>query len=229
MHSPVIQKIESRLKKKVKKDIFLYAILKHCKNLIYKCLPKKIIFYIQRYIFNNSIFLFEEQLEMALLFSKEILDKTLELFNPKSVLDLGCGAGKSLDYFLSKGIFAVGVDGSKMAIRKSNHPESIIRHNLERELNLNKKFDLVWSFEFVEHIHPRFINNLLRTFSNHSDRVVMSAARPEQKGFWHFNEQPAAYWIKQFEKYGYRFNKDKTEEFRKINEPLVQNMLVFER
>jgi cyclopropane fatty-acyl-phospholipid synthase-like methyltransferase len=167
---------------------------------------------------------------MASLFQKEILDKTLELFNPKSVLDLGCGVGKSLDYFLSKGIFVTGVEGSKIAIRKSNHPELIIQYNLEWELNLNKKFDLVWSLEFVEHIHPKFVNNLLKTFSNHSDKIVMSAAQPRQRGFWHLNEQPETYWIKQFEKYGYRFNKDKTEELREI-EPLdlTKNMLVFER
>jgi hypothetical protein len=58
----------------------------------------------------------------------------------------------------------------------------------------------------------------------------MSAAQPRQRGFWHLNEQPETYWIKQLEKYGYRFNKDKTEELREI-EPfdLTKNMLVFER
>ena len=123
----------------------------------------------------------------------------------------------------------LGIEGSKIAISKSKHPESITRYNLQKELKLGKKFDLIWSFELVEHIHPKFLDNLLKTFSNHSDKIVLSAARPGQGGCGHFNEQPETYWIKCFERYGYKFNKDKTEELRKIDDEYAQNMLVFER
>lgn len=166
---------------------------------------------------------------MASLFPKEILDKIIELFRPKSILDIGCGVGVSLDYFISKGINAAGIEGSQIAISRARHPRLIIRHNLEKELNLNKKFDLIWSFEFVEHIQPKFVDNLLKIFSNHSDKIVMSAAGPEQGGDGHLNEQPKIYWIKQFEKYGYKFNNDKAEELSKIDAPYSKNMLVFER
>ena len=59
----------------------------------------------------------------------------IELFDPKTVLDLGCGTGKALDYFLSKHIEVIGVEGSKIAISIANHPELIIKYNLENELN----------------------------------------------------------------------------------------------
>ncbi len=75
----------------------------------------------------------------------------------------------------------------------------------------------------------KYIDNLLETFSNHSDRIVMSAARPGQTGVGHFNEQLEDYWIKQFEKYGYKLNKDRTEELRNLDIQFAKNMLVFER
>ena len=52
-----------------------------------------------RAIADNSIFMLEEEMPMCSIFPKEILDLTLELFHPYSVLDVGCGTGISLDYF----------------------------------------------------------------------------------------------------------------------------------
>lgn len=184
---------------------------------------------IRYHLFKCSIFCFEKELFMAALFPKKIIDRTIELFNPKSILDLGCGIGRSLDYFISMGIDAVGVEGSDLAIRKAANSKAILRYNLNSELDLNKRFDLIWSFEFVEHIHPKYLDNLLKTFSNHSDNIVMSAARPDQGGDGHLNLQPETYWIKQFENYGYRLNGHKTEELRNIDEQFAQNMMVFER
>lgn len=177
----------------------------------------------------NSIFLFREELPGASLFPKKIIDAAITMFNPKSILDLGCGTGRSLDYFISKGIDAVGVEGSALVIRNSNNKKHILRHNLNKKLNLNRKFDMIWSFEFVEHIHPAYLDNMLQTFSNHSDRIVMSAANPGQGGKGHLNEQPESYWIKKFRERGYRFCKDKMEKLRSIDEPYSKNMLVFER
>lgn len=217
---------ESWLKKRVKQGSLLWAIL-NCMKDIVKITP--VVIPIYRRISKNGIFIFKSELSAASTFPIKIIDKTIELFNPKTVLDLGCGTGKSLDYFLLKHIEAIGVEGSKIAISVANHPELIVKYNLGKELKLNKKFDLIWSFEFVEHIHPKFIDNLLKTFSNHSDRIVFSAARPGQGGYGHFNEQPASYWIEKFGKYGYRFVRKKTEELCAINEEYAENILVLER
>lgn len=166
---------------------------------------------------------------MASLFPKQLIDKTMELFHPASVLDLGCGTGKALAYFYAKGLDAMGVEGSKLAISKSEHPQLIKHFNLTKELNLNRKFELIWSFEFVEHIHPRYINNLLQTFSHHSDHIVLSAALPGQGGEGHFNENTCEYWIAQFQKYNYRYDPVKTNALREVDEIYSQNIIVFER
>lgn len=218
--------IESWLKKRVKQGGYLWAALNSIKDLA-KVTP--VIVPIYRKITKNGIFIFKDELIAASTLPLKLIDKTVELFNPKTVLDLGCGTGKSLDYFLSKGIAVTGVEGSKIAICEARHSELIVLFNLEKELRLDKKFDLIWSFEFVEHIHPKFTDNLLKTFSNHSDRIVLSAARPGQGGNGHFNEQPGSYWIEKFEKYGYRFDEEKSEELKSLNEQYAENMLVFER
>src|ERR1700687_3893087 len=57
-----------------------------------------------REITDNSIFVLEEEMSMCSIFPKEILDLTLELYQPCSILDVGCGTGVSLEYFKSKGI-----------------------------------------------------------------------------------------------------------------------------
>ena len=228
MRNPVWKKMEFWVKTRVQKGTLLYMLLKSFHYIItldYKGLYLPIY----RYISKSSIFIFEEELHMASSYPQKLLDKTIELMHPQSVLDLGCGTGKSLDYFISKGIDAIGVEGSKIAISKAIHPECIIQFNLEQELNLNKKYDLVWSYEFVEHIHPKYVLNLLKTFSNHSDRIVVSCAPPGQGGDGHFNEQPCGYWIMLFEKEGYKLDKEKTDECRAVHDGFSENILVFER
>ncbi|MFH1727411.1 MAG: methyltransferase domain-containing protein [Pseudomonadota bacterium] len=195
----------------------LYRDLKNILKLKYRRISK------------NSIFFEKKELEMCSLFPKEILDTVIKLYNPQSVLDLGCGVGRSLDYFKANNINVTGVEGSKMAIAKSLNPELIIHYNLNNPLNLNQRFDLIWSFEFVEHIHPDFVKNLMKTFSNHSDVVVISAAPPGQGGEGHFNEQPPEYWISQFSTYGYVYNKVYTNKIKIIKEMFSKNILIFEK
>lgn len=177
----------------------------------------------------SSIFQYESEMDMCSLYPKGLLDETIAIFTPRSVLDLGCGTGRSMDYFHECGIEAFGLEGSELAISKATHPELIRQVDLNREVDLGRKFDLVWSYEVVEHIHPDYVDALLRTFSNHADRVVLSAARPGQGGQGHFNEQPPEYWIEKFAGYGYRCDEEATRRLRSVPEEFSGNMLAFRR
>jgi len=114
---------------------------------------------------------------MCSIFPKEILDLTIELFHPRSVLDVGCGTGVSLDYFKSKGITVRGLEGSALAISKARQPRLIRQHDLSEPIDLGETFDLVWCFEVAEHIHPRHVSALLTSLTNHGKRILLSAAR----------------------------------------------------
>ena len=182
-----------------------------------------------RLLTRNSIFVEEQELHMCSLAHEMKLDLILELFKPASVLDLGCGTGRTLSYLRDNGIDAVGVEGSELAISRSRHPQHIVKHNLNRELNLHRQFDLVWCAEVVEHIHPRYEENLLQTLVNHSALIILTAAQPGQGGEGHFNEQPFDYWIAKFKARGYSYDEPTTLRLRAIPEPYSDNVLVFRR
>ena len=182
-----------------------------------------------RRLTKSSIFFRESEMAMCSLDHSKKLAKTVELFSPETVLDLGCGVGKSLDWFLEQDIDAQGVEGSKMAISKANHPDRITQHDLNHELDLGKKFDLVWCVEVAEHIHPKFLDNFMKTFANHSSRIVISAAPPGQEGEGHFNEQPLSYWIEEFEKRGWIYDEQGTLALQEVDEKFSPNMLTVHR
>ncbi|MEJ2187779.1 MAG: class I SAM-dependent methyltransferase [Gemmatimonadota bacterium] len=188
-------------------------------------LPKTVY----RNIRKDSTFRFESEMDMCSLFPESLLDFTLARFRPESVLDLGCGVGRSLDYFLEHGVDAIGVENSPLAIRHARNADHIVQANLNDPVDLGRRFDLVWSYEVVEHIHPQFVDNLMETFSKHADRVVLSAARPGQGGQGHFNEQPPAYWIEKFEGRGYRYDAESASLLHDQPEEFAENMLVFVR
>lgn len=225
----MLNELRIYFKKKVKEGTVWRKILRRVYLIIKKGNPWYLLKFLIRRLFKTSIFFEKSELEMCSMLPIKKLSKTVELFQPNSILDLGCGTGKSLDYFYSRGIVVLGVEGSSLALKKALHPDLIIRYNLNNELNLKRSFDLIWSYEFVEHIHPKYLSNLLKTFSNHSDVIVLSAARPGHGGEGHFNEQPPEYWMEKFREYNYKLDAEKTRILRDINETLSGNMMVFYR
>lgn len=151
----------------------------------------------------SSIFDDEDDLHGCSLMPTALLKGTVDFIKPLSVLDVGCGSGKSLDWFLGEGIEVMGIEGSSMGIKHAKNPQFIRQEDLNKPVNLQRRFDLVWCFEVAEHIHPDFTEHFTKTLVTHSDLIVMSAAHPGQGGVGHFNEQPRAYWIELFNRLGY--------------------------
>jgi SAM-dependent methyltransferase len=152
----------------------------------------------------SSIFNDEEQLGGCSLEPIPLLKGCLEIFGPASILDVGCGTGKSLDWFLSQGIDVLGMEGSEIAIQHARNPDRIRHTNLNEAVDLQRTFDLVWCFEVAEHIHPDFTDTFVQTLTHHSTNLVMSAAHLGQGGIGHFNEQPREYWIAKLNEHGYQ-------------------------
>lgn len=159
-----------------------------------------------------------------------LIDKALQIFNPTSVLDLGCGTGQAVSYFMEKGVpIVLGVEGSAVVIAQAKSSNCITQFDLNKELNLNREFDMIFSYEFVEHIHPKYVDILLKNFSKHSNLIVLSAARPGQGGLGHFNEQYPEYWIEKFKNEGYNYDDESTQILKAAEKIYPENILVFRR
>jgi hypothetical protein len=129
----------------------------------------------------------------------------MELINPRSVADIGCGTGVWLSIFGHSGVADVqGVDGKWVEPTMLHIPKAAFRSvDLEKPLKLGRRFDLVLSLEVAEHLPATsaapFINSLVEL----GDIVAFSAAIPHQGGTHHVNEQWPDYWARLFADHGY--------------------------
>ena len=154
------------------------------------------------------------------------LDFLKNKFNIKSMLDIGCGLGGMVEFANFIDIYSVGVDGDTTLGEK---PYVIYHDFNDGEVQLEDKFDLVYSIEFVEHVYEKFIPNYMPLFQK-GNYVIMSGATPGQGGYHHVNEQPREYWIDKFAEYGFRYDPDTVKEIIEVskNKPFMEkNMLFF--
>jgi 2-polyprenyl-3-methyl-5-hydroxy-6-metoxy-1,4-benzoquinol methylase len=175
----------------------------------------------------DSTFKSAEEMYMCNLFPKKAIDIVISNFEPESVIDIGCGQGISLKYFIDNKIDAIGIENSKLAISLSPVKSKIIRFDLRKELNLKKEYGLVWCFEVIEHIHPKYETNFLKSLINHSKIIILSAAKPGQGGHGHFNEQKPQYWIEQFSKYNFIYDECFSKQLQSIDDMHCENLLCF--
>lgn len=148
-------------------------------------------------------------------FAPQVWDKIIEKFEPKTVIDVGCGAGHSLKYFLDKHLDGIGVEGFQEAIKRSPVRESIVSHDYTKGPFVPPNdFDLAWCCEFVEHVEERYVNNFMRTFEK-CKLVAMTHAVPGQPGYHHVNCQEAKYWIDLFSNHGFVYLEEDSLLLRK--------------
>jgi hypothetical protein len=144
-------------------------------------------------------------------------------YNIESMLEIGCGLGKQVDYAVEQGVESVGVDGDYTVTRSQNN--FVICDLTQSVPEFNRTFDLVWSVEFVEHLHEKFIHNYMKLFQLGSYAVITHAF-PGQKGHHHVNCQQSIYWIDVFYDYGFVYDPNVTREMKKYSNmqyPWIQN------
>jgi SAM-dependent methyltransferase len=135
----------------------------------------------------------------------EIVPLVMELLQPASIVDVGCGVGTWLSVFKQHGVADVlGIDGHYVDKAMLEIPEgSFLARDLTQPLRLERRFDLVVSLEVAEHLPPEcaegFVDNLIAL----GPAVLFSAAIPLQGGTGHLNERWPDYWAGLFERRGY--------------------------
>jgi SAM-dependent methyltransferase len=96
-------------------------------------------------------------LQGEFLGAKEIADAWKTMFNPKNLLDVGCGRGTFLTYARDVGIEAEGFDFSEWAIENRYNrckPEWLRVHDATKPWpHADKSFELVVALDFWEHIY----------------------------------------------------------------------------
>ena len=139
-----------------------------------------------------------------------ITDILYEQFRPKRLVDLGAGCGVYSHLFTQKGVEVVAVDG---VIPPAEHSYPIMFQ--ERDLtvplkNIWGQFDLALCLEVAEHIPEPLADAFLDNILRFSDRLILSAAQPNQGGHHHVNEQPKRYWVARLAQKGFAYNRRET-------------------
>jgi SAM-dependent methyltransferase len=134
-----------------------------------------------------------------------IVDVIASMLQIRSVLDMGCGTGAWLAAFLARGVTdVVGIDYGRPARDQLQIPQEHIRDfDLERPVDLGRRFDLVVSLEVGEHLPSECSETYVDSLVRHSHAILFSAAIPGQMGAHHLNEQWPSYWYDRFAMRGY--------------------------
>ncbi|MEC4985367.1 MAG: Wzt carbohydrate-binding domain-containing protein [Oscillatoria sp. PMC 1068.18] len=164
--------------------------------------------------------------------AREIVPLLLDLIQPQTVVDIGCGDGTWLSVFAENGITEyLGIDGDYVKQEMLQIPlENFLAKDLQQPLQLEKKFDLILSLEVAEHLPESCAEMFINSLTKLGEIIVFSAAIPYQGGTEHLNEQWADYWLKLFQQRGFQVRdclRSKIWDNPRIEPWYAQNMLVF--
>jgi cyclopropane fatty-acyl-phospholipid synthase-like methyltransferase len=135
------------------------------------------------------------------------LQHIIDVFDVKSMIDIGCGPGGMVKVAHQLGLRVVGVDGDETV-----NPDSL--HDYEKAPLLVGEWDLAWCVEFLEHIREEYLPNVFSTFN--SCRYVFCTANGN-RGPYHSNCRSKDYWINQFREYGFIYDHAMTEELKEYS------------
>jgi SAM-dependent methyltransferase len=148
---------------------------------------------------------YSNQGEGALQSARRYMSFLWTIFQPKSVLDVGCGRGAWLKACHELGATRLlGLDGNWNS--QSLMVDSAIEFraiDLNRPFSVEKRVDLTMSLEVAEHLEPETAPKFIECLTDASDVVLFSAAYLNQGGTNHINEQLHSYWAKLFEKHDF--------------------------
>ncbi len=138
-------------------------------------------------------------------------------FQPKTLLDAGCGLGLYADFAASQGVVVTGLDRSSFACQESSQllgSNKVVRHDLEKTaipFRANR-FDAVACLDVIEHVkRDQYVLNQIYRVIKPGGRILITT--PNASGWWHrifgqsdfshVNVQDQRYWRQLLTKTGF--------------------------
>jgi len=150
---------------------------------------------------------YDEKKDASYKSAGAIVPILLDVIQPKSVIDIGCGVGGWLHVFQKNGVSdSCSYDVNELIDDKYFIDKKRIRTNADlssSNFRIHEKSDLLICLEVAEHLPAEVADQFVLNLTNASPIVIFSAALPGQTGVNHINEQPPWYWRKKFNKVGY--------------------------
>ena len=129
----------------------------------------------------------------------------IEMYDAKSVLDIGAGFGYASRWFRNQGCEVVGVEGSGGIAEQgvtTLEPHDYTTGPFCRDNGPG--FDLCWCSEFAEHVEQQYEANWLADVKR-CRVLALTAAPPWHPGHHHVNLQTSEYWIKRLAEHGFDY------------------------
>ncbi|MCY4044376.1 MAG: sulfotransferase [Cellvibrionales bacterium] len=154
---------------------------------------------------NYDYHFYEGQYKGALRSSKKCLGHLFNHYQPRSVVDFGCGIGAWLTSAGDLGVSELhGLDGQWV------NPSHLLHASIKFKptdftlpIKLNRRYDLAMSLEVAEHFDQKYAKPFVDSLCQASDMIIFGAAVPWQGGEGHVNEQMQSYWQRLFLDNGY--------------------------
>ena len=148
---------------------------------------------------------FDGQIAASLRSAKTILGLLFDSYQPRSVIDVGCGRGAWLAVAGALGAQTLaGVDGDWV------YPAQLLSDriefravDMEQDFDPGARYDLAISVEVAEHLSEARARPFVEILCRASDVVLFGAAIKHQGGTNHINEQFQSYWVRIFESQDY--------------------------
>jgi SAM-dependent methyltransferase len=138
--------------------------------------------------------------------AKAIVPYIVEIVQPRSIVDVGCGPGSWLAVAAEIGVSrVVGIDGDWIDRDQLEiSVDCFVPRDLLRDrIRLNETFDLAFSLEVAEHLPIERASAFVHELVTLAPVVLFSAAVPFQGGTAHRNEQWPEYWERLFGEHDY--------------------------
>ena len=153
-----------------------------------------------------------------------------EVFDPLTVIDVGCATGDLVKGFNDIGILSIGLEGAETVRPHLIIPQSgllvwdlrvPLSHSIfdHYDFSWPHNFGLVTCLEVAEHIEPEYAEVFVTNLTWLSNRILLSAAPPGQGGHHHVNCQQPNYWDKMFGDYDYIRKQEMADKVIKLLKP----------